>query len=311
MILVTRKYQKENQTMRKPLFSLLAALLFACAIPAADYFPASVGRTWEFDYGSYDGHSAGGVTDSGVIYWTITDIAAQGTAKVITIRQVRTLTRSIYLNAMFMEDAYDSSFNPPRILSEDEIQFIDSGNVLYRKSTDSRMVQVLVHDPKGTVPSSICTQDTLVTLLGSSRPATLVITGSCDRSYDNPGSPVKHETFDYFLLSDGIGPVMYRYDSRGSRLLSGGFFASDWTLRALPVGVRKSLVPNKQGLRGSEFSIGLLGFTPGALASTGHPQYIYDLHGRLIAADDGSGRALRAADLTKGIFITRSDKGVR
>jgi hypothetical protein len=256
----------------------------AAAFGASDYFPSKVGTTWKFDYVSFIGHGSGGLTDSGIVSWVVTSIDRQGNEKIVTIVQQRKLRRSIYNMLTDPNNKYDSIFNPPRELPPENIVFVDSGNMLYRKYSRDKMqtTEVLVHDKTGTIPSSICVKDTSIEVLMAIRQAALVITGTCDISWDIPGSGViKHLPLDYFLQCDSIGPVAYLYNSRGTIAREGGVSCEVWTLRSLPVSIRQSSRGQARDLRtvnGPQL-IPLLGVTARSAFKNGS---VFDLRGRMI-----------------------------
>jgi hypothetical protein len=284
--------------MKKVLICGLAACVMVLTANASDYFSAKIGNKWEFDYESFEGHSAGGKTDSGVVSWVISAIEQQGNAKKITITQKRNLRRSTYFMAGSSR-GYDSTFNPPRELSAVVISFIDSGNVLYRsyQLNGRQSTEVLVHDPKGVVPSGICVDDTAITVCESPKNAKLVITGSCDLSPDLHVTEQKHPIFDLFFQCDSIGPVEYHYDSHGTTMMVGGHSWENWTLRSLPVSIKKDIVAKNKFVSANRIQTILLvdrstplNFTTGS---------IYDLYGRILRCESSLEKPVQA----DGIFI--------
>jgi hypothetical protein len=284
--------------MQKRQIGFFGVLLTVAAVCASDYFPAKIGNKWEFDYESFEGHSGGGKTDSGVVSWVISAIEQQGNAKKITITQKRNLRRSTYFMAGSSR-SYDSTFNPPRELQDVVISFIDSGNVLYRSHQLSgrQSTEVLVHDPKGSVPSGICVHDTAMTVCKSQRNAKLVITGSCDLSPDLYGSVEKHPIFDFFFQCDGIGPVEYHYDSHGTTMMVGGHSWETWALRSLPVSIKKDLVAKNKFVSANRMQTILLVNKSTPLNFTTGP--IYDLNGRILRCESSLEKPVQA----NGIYI--------
>jgi hypothetical protein len=290
--------------MKKVLICGLAACVMVLTANASDFFPAKIGNKWEFDYESFEGHSAGGKTDSGVVNWVISAIEQQGNAKKITITQKRNLRRSTYFMAGSSR-SYDSTFNPPRELQAVVISYIDSGNVLYRSHqlNGRQSTEVLVHDPKGAVPSGICVHDTALTVCKSQKNAKLVITGSCDLSQDLYGTEEKHPIFDFFFQCDGIGPVEYHYDSHGTAMMTGGHSWETWTLRSLPVSIKKDIAAKNKFVSGNRMQTILLvneslrpNFTAGP---------VYDLYGRILRCESSLEKPVEA----DGIYIHFTENG--
>jgi hypothetical protein len=290
--------------MKKVLICVLAACMMVLTANASDFFPAKVGNKWQFDYESFEGHSRGGKTDSGVVTWVISAIEQQGTAKKISITQTRNLRRSTYFMAG-SNDNSDTIFNPPQELPAMMISFIDSGNVLYRPHQlyGRPSTEVLVHDPKGAVPSGICVHDTAITVCKSPKIAKLVITGSCDLSQDLYGTEEKHPIFDFFFQCDGIGPVEYHYDSHGTSMMTGGHSWENWTLRSLPVSIKKELVAKNKSANGNRMQTLLLVKKSAPLNFTAGP--IYDLYGRLLRCESSLEKPVNA----DGIYIRLLENG--
>jgi hypothetical protein len=278
----------------------------AAAFGASDYFPAEVGNTWEFDYRSFTGHSAGGTTDSGIVTWEITEVQQQGTTKIVAITQQHCLKRRIFFMAG-NPDKYDSVFNPPRELPPENIAFVDSGNILYRKYSRDRMqtTEVLVHDKKGPIPSSICVKDTSIEVLKTIRQAALVITGTCDLSPDDPNSSViKHKPFDYFLQCDSIGPVAYLYDSQGTALMVGGHNYENWVLRSFPTGISHTYAKSGDIRVGNRPQLVPLLGVPARWAFI-HSS-VYNLRGRVMPDLSRFGKKTKGA----GIVVVFPDKAL-
>jgi hypothetical protein len=284
--------------MHKRKIGFFGVLFIMAAVHASDYFPSKVGNKWEFDYEFFEGHSRGGKTDSGVVSWVISAIEQQGNTKKISITQKRNLRRSTYFMAGSSSN-YDSTFNPPRELSAVVISFIDSGNVLYRSHQLSgrQSTEVLVHDPKGAVPSGICVHDTAITVCKSPKTAKLVITGSCDLSQDLYGTEEKHPIFDFFFQCDGIGPVEYHYDSHGTTMMTGGHSWENWALRSLPVSIKKDLVAKNKFVSANRMQTILLVNKSTPLNFTTGP--IYDLYGRILRCESSLEKPVQA----DGIYI--------
>jgi hypothetical protein len=288
----------KEKIMLKRQVGFLGVLFMAAAVYASDFFPAKVGNKWEFDYESFEGHSAGGKTDSGIVTWVISAIEQQGNTKKISITQKRNLRRSTYF-MVGSSSSYDSTFNPPRELPAVVISFVDSGNVLYRSHQLSgrQSTEVLVHDPKGAVPSGICVHDTAITVCKSPKTAKLVITGSCDLSQDFFGTEEKHPIFDFFFQCDGIGPVEYHYDSHGTSMMTGGHSWENWTLRSLPASINRNPAKKNNIVSGNRRQTILLvneslrpNFTAGS---------VYDLYGRTLRYENRQGKSINA----DGVYI--------
>jgi hypothetical protein len=288
----------KDKIMHKRQIGFFGVLFIMAAVHASDYFPAKVGNKWEFDYESFTGHSRGGKTDSGVVSWVISAIEQQGNTKKISITQKRYLRRSTYFMAG-TSDNYDSTFNPPRELSAVVISFIDSGNVLYRsyQLSGRQSTEVLVHDPKSAVPSGICVHDTAITVCKSPKTAKLVITGSCDLSPDKQVTEQKHPIFDLFFQCDNIGPVEYHYDSHGTTMMVGGHSWEDWTLRSLPVSIKKVLIAKNRFVSANRMQTILLVNKSTSLNFTTGP--IYDLYGRILRCENNQRKSIR----TDGVYI--------
>jgi hypothetical protein len=265
-------------------------LFIMAAVHASDYFPAKIGKKWEFDYQYFSGHGAGGETDSGIVTWTITAISQKGNVKEITIKQERKLRRKSY---KVYTVSYDSIFSSPRELQPEVVKFIDSGNVLYRPQEQGGMssMQVLVHDPNGKIPSGICVHDTTILVNKYQRAAKLVTTGSCDLSTD-------HVPYDYFFQCDSIGPVEYHYDWRGTMIFTGAYTAEHWTLHNSPVNIKKETVYMNgisYGNNKPRSALSLNAFT----STTFYDNLLFDLNGRCVTGM----KTTRNIPVSKGVFI--------
>lgn len=210
--------------MRVLLSAMILPMILAVPRPArADFFPVAQGVAWEFDYHLRAGHSGGGTDDYGIVRWEIAAFIPGGYDRIV-IAQRRSLMRRTLSG--YWGTTYDSTYNPPRI-SEDTVRFTGYGNAFF-----SATGQVLIHTRNGAVPESISICDTMITIGGVQRSAVYAISGVCDLSRDADYQTVKHAQFNYFIQQDSVGPVVYRYDSHGTRMMVGGWTWEDWILRS-------------------------------------------------------------------------------
>jgi len=210
--------------MRVLLSAMILPMFLAVPRPVrADFFPVAQGAVWEFDYHLRVGHSGGGTDDYGIVRWEIAALIPGGYDRIV-IAQTRRLMRRTF--AGYWGPSYDSAYNPPRI-RVDTVRFTGYGNAFF-----SATGQVLIHTRNGAVPDSISVCDTMITIGGAQKNAVYAISGVCDLSRDANYQTVKHPQFNFFIQQDSIGPVAYRYDSHGTRMLVGGWTWEDWVLRS-------------------------------------------------------------------------------
>lgn len=264
--------------MLKTFICSFVAICLVLPVNGSDYFSYTAGINWEFDYGSYSGHSRGGTTDSGIVTWTVIKIEPQGSGKKITIRQKRTLRREIFLMAAYDKN-YDSVFNPPREVSSGDITFIDSDNEATGTISlcNEQKTLVLIHDLNGKIPSGIAVQKTTSIILGSQRSVIALKNG-----------------FNY-KQCENIGPVEF---SDSVKIGMNGLDCENWKLHSLPVSTRNELQQIQKyqinNIR-PQLTMRMHGFTN----STYGNNLLYDLRGRIATDINKSGQVSRCS----GIFI--------
>ena len=270
--------------MQKQVIGIFFVLSIMLAVNASDYFPSKVGSAWEFDYKSFQGHSRGGTTDSGIVSWKICAIEQQGNAKKITIQERRELhRRTLFLVAY--DNNYDSIFIPPRELTSDTVTFIDSENVLYGTISliTGQKTETLIHDPNGKIPSGIVVHNNSAMILGSIKPVIVVQNGSsCSKQCDN------------------IGPVEF---SDTVQIGLNGRESESWTLHSLPVSTKRELAQTRNvnpGYNRPQLTL-MINELKNPISGN---NLTYDLKGRIVPYISNSEKV----SMCKGIFICIPDK---